>query len=104
MYYSWKDRVDFSLLKGRVCSGVESTDYEIIFYLEDNLKLVMQHDQDCCESVYVESIVGDLKDIVGEEILIAEEVTVTFPSDSVSFSIYELIALILIPTGSVSTL
>jgi len=33
------------------------------------------HQQDCCESVCIESIVGDLTDLVGSPILVAEEVT-----------------------------
>jgi hypothetical protein len=31
------------------------------------------HDQDCCESVEIESVVGDLQDLVGEPLLLAEE-------------------------------
>ncbi len=33
------------------------------------------HEQDCCESVNIESIVGDLSDLEGEPILLAEEST-----------------------------
>lgn len=35
----------------------------------------MFHEQDCCESVTVEDVVGDIKDIMFEPILSAEEVT-----------------------------
>lgn len=33
------------------------------------------HDQNCCESVSIEDVVGDLSDLVGEPLLIAEEVS-----------------------------
>lgn len=33
------------------------------------------HEQDCCEDVSIESIVGDLADLVGKPILLAEEVS-----------------------------
>ena len=34
-----------------------------------------EHAQDCCESVWLESIDGDLADLVGEPITMAEEVS-----------------------------
>ena len=33
----------------------------------------MSHYQDCCEQVYIEDIVGDINDVVGSPILLAEE-------------------------------
>jgi len=37
--------------------------------------LVMYHDQDCCENVRLEDIIGDLTDLVGSPILSATEET-----------------------------
>ena len=38
-------------------------------------KFNFYHEQDCCEDVYIESIVGDLNDLIGNPILLAEEST-----------------------------
>ena len=64
---------DIEILKGKVLSAVTATDDEVIFTTVDGDVYKLLHIQDCCESVYVESIVGDLDDLVGEEILRAEE-------------------------------
>lgn len=83
MGYSYEGRewVEFSELKGKVVTKVESDNSLIVFFTNDGYRYSMYHDQDCCESVYVESIVGDLEDLVGEEILVAEEVTGETPND-----------------------
>jgi hypothetical protein len=38
-------------------------------------RFVFFHQQDCCESVDINDIVGDLQDLVGEPLLMAEEVS-----------------------------
>ena len=45
-------------------------------------RYVFAHDQDCCESVCIESIVGDIEDLVNTPILIAEESSGDTPADS----------------------
>lgn len=44
----------------------------------------MYHDQNCCESVYIEDIEGDIKDLEGEVLLQAEIVTNYGNNDDVS--------------------
>lgn len=53
---------------------VNIDDEEIQFRSNDGPSYRMYHSQDCCEHVYVEDVVGDLKDLVGVPIIIAEEV------------------------------
>ena len=45
------------------------------FVTDTGREFIMYHSQDCCESVYVESVEGDLQDLVGTPILRAEEKT-----------------------------
>lgn len=96
MRYWDYDTVDFSTLKGKVCNQVNKIgEEEIHFCINDGTKIVMLHDQSCCESVFIESIVGDLDDLVGEEILLAEEVTsdenpLDQDDDSFTWTFYKL--------------
>lgn len=70
---SYMDRYcNVSVLKDRVLKAVEVDGEEILFTTIDGEQYRMCHEQDCCESVYIESIVGDLQDLVGEPILRAE--------------------------------
>lgn len=62
-------------LKGVVLDGIEGATIgsdEIIF-ISGNNKWKLYHEQDCCESVELNDIIGDLRDIVGSEILNAYE-------------------------------
>lgn len=43
------------------------------FTLDDGSHLRMWHDQDCCEDVSLADIVGDLQDIIGSPLIMAEE-------------------------------
>ena len=65
----------FDELLGRTLYKVTSDDSEMRLYLSDTNYVVFYHQQDCCESVYIEDICGDLEDLVGEPLLIAEEVS-----------------------------
>ena len=47
----------------------QQMDEEIILEFTDNTILKFYHDQDCCESVYLEDICGDLDDLIGNPIL-----------------------------------
>ena len=72
MYYN--NEVEFNELKGKVLTSATASNDEIVFVTTEGETYRMYHEQDCCESVEIESIVGDLADLVGEEILLAEDV------------------------------
>ena len=64
----------FEDLKGKILSEIKNKDDELIFTLNTGEKYRLYHEQDCCESVYIEEIIGDLEDLVNTPILLAEEV------------------------------
>jgi len=51
------------------------SDEKIALFCEDGHIYEMLHEQDCCETVCIEDVDGDLEDLVGAEILLAEERT-----------------------------
>jgi hypothetical protein len=73
----YNDRVEFSTLVGKtlrfVVHVVQEGPDQLRFTTEDGEVYLMFHDQDCCESVGIEDINGDLSDLVGFPVLMAEE-------------------------------
>jgi len=65
---------EFADLKGRCLSRAEQDGEELRLYLSENNYVRFYHDQDCCESVEIEDVCGDLRDLVGEPLTEAEEV------------------------------
>lgn len=65
----------FDELLGRMLYKVTEDGEELRLYLTETNYVRFYHSQDCCESVYIESIVGDLNDLVGEPLLMAEAVS-----------------------------
>lgn len=61
--------------------AVNENNDEIRFVTSEGKTYLMHHSQDCCESVSIESIVGDLQDLIGTPILNAEEATGERPAD-----------------------
>ena len=57
---------------GQQFFSIETGDAEILFYCSDGNIWKMYHEQDCCESVYIEDIEGDLNDLINTDILNAE--------------------------------
>lgn len=60
---------------GKTFSAVKNKKNEqLYFIMENGDRFVFHHEQDCCESVQIEDVVGDLDDLVGSPLLEAEEV------------------------------
>jgi hypothetical protein len=65
-----------SELLGYTLIKIELVDNEeLYFYTDENEVYKMFHLQDCCEGVFIEDIVGDLNDLVGEPLIQAEQVS-----------------------------
>ena len=76
---SWYNSVAFSELTGKTLVGIDckqktDNDY-ILFTTDQGEQYKLYHYQDCCESVDIDDIVGDLNDLVGSPILYAEEIS-----------------------------
>lgn len=58
---------------GKTIVDIKTDNYEYISFLfNDGSAMQMYHSQDCCESVTIDDICGDLEDLIGTPILIAE--------------------------------
>lgn len=62
-------------LIGKTLTEIKNNSDELIFIANDRSAFKMYHSQDCCESVSIESISGDLNDLIGTPITLAEEVS-----------------------------
>ncbi len=66
----------FGDLKGHTLTAIENeANEELVFTLDTGEQYKLYHESDCCESVTIEDICGELSDLVGTPILMAEEAT-----------------------------
>lgn len=90
----------FSDLVGEVLTSIvgEAGDDSVEFTTESGKEFRLFHQQDCCESVKLEDIAGDLLDLIGSPILFAEEResnepqedALIQPSDSFTWTFYRI--------------
>lgn len=74
----------FEDLVGQVLTNIEiKNNEELIFTLDSGEKYKLFHIQECCERVEIEDIVGDLTDLIGVPILMAEKVTSNTDPDDI---------------------
>ena len=70
--------IPFSTLKGKTLLSIDRKgdgDDSLTFTCSDGTSYRQHHQQDCCESVSIEDICGDLDDLLGSPILKADEHT-----------------------------
>jgi hypothetical protein len=63
----------FSQLVGKTFIRIEQEQSLIRFHCSEKEIYCMYHEQDCCEQVHIDDIVGDLEDLIGTPILYASE-------------------------------
>ena len=80
--------VDFNELEGKTLKKIDATDDSITFFTIEGETFRMFHEQDCCESVYVEDVNGDFSDIIGTPIISAKEKT--NEDDSCTWTFYDI--------------
>lgn len=62
-------------LIGKVIVNIDYDGISMIFTLENGDKYMFYHRQDCCESVEIEDICGDIDDLLNTPLVMAEEIT-----------------------------
>lgn len=67
--------MSIEILNGRIFTDIQVTDETITFVCSEKEKYLMYHCQNCCESVCVEDIIGDIEDIKGSPVIRATENT-----------------------------
>lgn len=86
MGYYWNNERDaaFSELNGLILksiTGMTQGDEVVVIETECGRTFRMYQSQDCCESVYICDVVGDVPDLIGTPILMAEESTKDDPEN-----------------------
>ena len=84
--WNWRNEREafFGALQGltlKSIEGMKEGEGVIIFTTECGRVFEMYHDQNCCESVYICDVVGDVPDLIGTPILMAEESTKDDPEN-----------------------
>lgn len=60
-------------LKGKTLTKVEASDEEVVFETAEGPRYRLYHGQDCCESVFVREIEGDVSKLTGKVTVVREE-------------------------------
>lgn len=67
---------DFSVLVGQTIEKIlVSEEKDVLFIDTATNEYILFHEQDCCERVELEDVAGDLSDLIGHPVTMAEVVT-----------------------------
>lgn len=99
---SWEDRcVDVTVLVGKTMASVKDQNDELVFTTVEGEVYRLYHSQDCCESVTIDDISGDLSDLVGSPLTMSEEIEGeipeaepgSYPAESETWTFYKFATL-----------
>jgi hypothetical protein len=82
---------NFEDLIGKTITGIKvkkAGENTILFRTDDDVTYYMYHEQECCESVYLEDVIGDLNCLIGSKILLAEAVSKNGGEDEDEYTIW----------------
>ena len=65
--------VNFEVFLGKIFTKIDVDNENIFFHCDDGSEYRMFHNDDWCESVTIDDIVGDIDDLLNNEILTATE-------------------------------
>ena len=84
--------IEFQDLEGETFIHIEQNEDEILFHTANKQTIRMYHEQDCCESVTIEDICGDLDDLLNSPIIWADasESSDKNASESATWTFYRL--------------
>ena len=88
----------FSELIGKTITMIERGDDRLVFQTSDGDRYVMEHEQDCCETVYLDEVIGDLDDLIDSPILEASKESGQlepqkpdeYPNESYTWTFYKI--------------
>ena len=86
-YTDWQASAKIEDMVGKVFTSIRNEDTELVFENATE-RFVFFHAQDCCEHVSIEDVCGDLEDLVGEPLLLAEEVSGATEPDAEHYESY----------------
>ena len=86
-YCDWKSSANIADMVGKVFTSVTATGDTMVFENATD-RYVFFHAQDCCESVNINDIVGDLSDLENEVLVMADEVEGESPADFEAYESY----------------